>query len=144
MEESERNLVTIIRVFSYGFNVLISLIAAANVFNTVSTNIGLRRRDFAMLRSVGMTPKGLRRMMGYECLLYGSRALLYGLPTACGVTYLIYGAIMEGYETTFRLPWKALGIASLSVFLVVGATMMYAIHKVKQDNPIDALRNENL
>lgn len=143
-EESERNIVTIIRVFSYGFNVLISLIAAANVFNTVSTNIGLRRRDFAMLRSVGMTPKGLRRMMGYECLLYGSRALLYGLPTACGVTYLIYGAIMEGYETTFRLPWKALGIASLSVFLVVGATMMYAIHKVKQDNPIDALRNENL
>lgn len=143
-EESERNIVTIIRVFSYGFIVLISLIAAANVFNTVSTNIGLRRRDFAMLRSAGMSAGGMRRMMGYECLLYGSRALLYGLPAACGVTYLIYGAIMEGYETTFRLPWKALAIASFSVFLVVGATMMYAIHKVKKDNPIDALRNENL
>lgn len=144
LEESERNIVTIIRVFSYGFIVLISLIAAANVFNTISTNISLRRREFAMLKSVGMTQKGFNKMMNFECLLYGSRALLYGLPVSCGITYLIYLAIMEGYETTFHLPWTAIGIAVLSVFLVVGATMMYSMRKVKKDNPIDALKNENL
>lgn len=144
MEESERNIVTIIRVFSYGFIVLISLIAAANVFNTISTNISLRRREFAMLKSVGMTQKGFNKMMNFECLLYGSRALFYGLPVSCGITYLIYLSIMEGYETTFHLPWTAIGIAVLSVFLVVGATMMYSMSKVKKDNPIDALKNENL
>lgn len=67
-------------MFSYGFIVLISLIAAANVFNTISTNISLRRREFAMLKSVGMTAKGFNHMMNFECLLYGSRALLLGLP----------------------------------------------------------------
>ena len=144
MEESERNIVTIIRVFSYGFIVLISLIAAANVFNTISTNIGLRRREFAMLKSVGMTQKGFNKMMNFECLLYGSRALLYGLPVSCGVTYLIYLAIMEGYEASFQLPWMAIGIAVLSVFLVVFITMMYSMSKIKKDNPIDALKNENL
>ena len=131
-------------MFSYGFIVLISLIAAANVFNTISTNISLRRREFAMLKSVGMTQKGFNKMMNFECLLYGSHALLFGLPVSCGVTYLIYLAIMEGFETTFHLPWTAIGIAVLSVFLVVGATMMYSMSKVKKDNPIDALKNENL
>ena len=144
MEESERNIVTIIRVFSYGFIVLISLIAAANVFNTISTNISLRRREFAMLKSVGMTQRGFNKMMNFECLLYGSKALLLGLPVSCGVTYLIYLAIMEGYEAKFHLPWAAIGIAVLSVFLVVFITMMYSMSKVKKDTPIDALKNENL
>ena len=143
-EESERNIVTIIRVFSYGFIILISLIAAANVFNTISTNIGLRRREFAMLKSVGMTQKGFNKMMNFECLLYGSRALLLGLPVSCGVTYLIYLSIMEGVETKFHLPWVAIGIAVLSVFMVVFATMMYSMSKIKKENPIDALKNENL
>lgn len=142
--EANRNVVTIIRVFAYGFIVLISLIAAANVFNTISTNISLRRREFAMLKSVGMTQKGFRRMMNYECLLYGSKALLLGLPVSCGITYLIYRAVTTAYETSFHLPWAAIGIAVLSVFLVVFATMMYSMSKVKKDNPIDALKNENL
>ena len=142
--ETNRNVVTIIRVFAYGFIVLISLIAAANVFNTISTNISLRCREFAMLKSVGMTQKGFRRMMNYECLLYGSKALLLGLPVSCGITYLIYRAVTTAYETSFHLPWAAIGIAVLSVFLVVFATMMYSMSKVKKDNPIDALKNENL
>lgn len=142
--ETNRNVVTIIRVFAYGFIVLISLIAAANVFNTISTNISLRRREFAMLKSVGMTQRGFRRMMNCECLLYGSKALLLGLPVSCGITYLIYRAVTTAYETSFHLPWAAIGIAVLSVFLVVFATMMYSMSKVKKDNPIDALKNENL
>ena len=143
-EEAERNIITIVRVFSYGFIVLISLIAAANVFNTISTNISLRRREFAMLKSVGMTQKGFHTMMNYECLLYGFQALLYGLPVSCAITYLIYRAIIEGYETNFRLPWTAIGIAVLSVFLVVFVTMLYSMDKIKKENPIDALKNENL
>lgn len=143
-EEMNRNLVTIIQVFSYGFIVLISLVAAANVFNTITTNINLRRREFAMLKSVGMTQKGFHKMMNYECLLYGSRALLFGLPASAGVTWLIYRAVNGGYETYYHLPWGAVGIAVLSVFLVVFATMMYAMSKTKKDNLIDVLKNENL
>ncbi len=143
-EETNRNLVLVMKVFSYGFVVLISLIAAANVFNTISTNISLRRREFAMLKSVGMSQKGFHAMMNYECLLYGSKALLLGLPVSAGVTYLIYRAVSEGYETVYQLPWAAIAIAAASVFLVVFATMLYSMNKIKKDNPIDALKNENL
>ena len=91
-----------------------------------------------------MTQKGFNKMMNFECLLYGSKALILGLPVSCGVTYLIYLAIMSGYEASFRLHWTAIGIAVLSVFLVVFITMMYSMSKIRMDNPIDALKNENL
>lgn len=143
-EEQDRNLVIIIKVFAYGFIVLISLIAAANVFNTVSTNVSLRRREFAMLRSVGMTSGGIRRMLNYECILYGTKALLYGLPVSAFVTYLIHRAVNNGFDSDFYMPWGAVGIAVLSVFAVVFSTMMYSMSKLKKDNPIDSLKNENL
>ena len=73
-QETENNTILVINVLSYGFVILIALIAVANVFNTISTNVALRRKDFAMLRSVGMTQKGFDRMMCY-CLLYTSRCV---------------------------------------------------------------------
>ena len=143
-QRNANNMLTVVRVFSYGFITLISLICVANVFNTISTNIALRRRDFAMLRSVGMTRGGLNRMVCFECGLYGFRALLIGLPLTAALTYLLYrAAVGMYYNNSFHLSWSSVLIASLSVFLVVFVSMMYAMRKVKKDNPIDALKEEN-
>ncbi|MGI6667889.1 MAG: ABC transporter permease [Acetivibrionales bacterium] len=136
-------MVTIISIFSYGFIILISLIAAANIFNTISTNIGLRRREFAMLKSIGLTQKGLTKMMNYECLLYGIKGLIYGITVSFGVTYLIYRGLIQGVEINFFIPWHSVAIAVGSVFAVVFATMLYSMDRIKKDNPIDALKNEN-
>lgn len=141
--DNEKNLVTIINVFSYGFIILISLISLANVFNTISTGILLRRREFAMLRSVGMTEKGFRKMLSYECILYGFRSLILGIPASFFITWLIFRSVMSGYDTNFYLPWTAVAIAAGSVFLVVFSTMVYAMSKVKKENLIDDLKNEN-
>lgn len=143
MAESRRALISVISIFSYGFIILISLIAAANVFNTISTNIGLRRREFAMLKSMGLTQKGLNKMMNYECLLYGIKGLMYGIIVSFGVTYLIYRSILQGLETDFFIPWHSVAIAVGSVFAVVFATMLYSMDKIRKDNPIDVLKNEN-
>ncbi|MBQ8575430.1 MAG: FtsX-like permease family protein, partial [Clostridia bacterium] len=80
--ESIRALVTIAKVMAYGFIILISAIAAANVFNTISTNISLRRREFATLKSVGLTSKGMRKMMTFESILYGVKSLMFSLPVS--------------------------------------------------------------
>lgn len=142
-ESSDRNMVTIVNVFSYGFIVLISLIAVANVFNTISTNVALRRREFAMLRSVGMTRGGMNRMMNYECLLYGFRALAFGLPLSALMTLFIYDTVGSSVSSTFQIPWSAAAVAVCSIFVVVFATMLYAMGRIKRENPIDALKNEN-
>ena len=143
-DETNRNMMVILQVFAYGFIVLISMIAAANVFNTISTNIGLRRREFAMLKSVGMTNRDFVRMMNYECWLYGSRALMTGIPVSIGISFLIYLSMAYGYDAGFFLPWDAIGIAILSVFAVVFVTMLYSMRRTRREDPIEGLKNENL
>lgn len=142
--EQERSIIAIISVFSYGFIILISLIAVANVFNTTSTNINLRRREFAMLQSIGLTTGGFRRMMHYECILYGAKSLCMGIPISFAVTWLIYRVISAGYDTSFHLPLDAVAIAAVSVFIVVFITMIYSTRKIRTVNPIEALKNENI
>lgn len=143
--ESTRALVTIARVLAYGFIILISMIAAANVFNTISTNISLRRREFATLKSVGLTSKGMRKMMTFESILYGVKSLLFSLPVSFAVTYLVYYVASDsGYEMGFYVPWDTFIIAILSVFIIVVLSMVYAIRKVNKENTVETLRNENI
>ena len=134
----------VLNVFTFGFITLISLIAAANVFNTISTNVALRRREFATLKSVGMGNKAFGRMMRFECLLYGTKALFWGIPVSIGISMLIWEAIANAFLIPYRIPWLAIAIAAGSVFLVVFATMLYATNKIKKDNPIDAMKQETL
>ena len=141
-QEMEHNTILVINVLSYGFVILIALIAVANVFNTISTNVALRRKDFAMLRSVGMTQKGFHRMMCYECLMYGTKALGWGLPASILISLWLYLIVNSGWETGFLFPWHAVIIAVVGVFLVVFATMMYAIRKIKKENLVDALKTD--
>ena len=131
-------------VFGYGFISLIAAICVANIFNTVSTSIALRKREFAMLRSVGMTRKQFGRMLRYESLFYGLKGLLYGLPVSFLISWLLYRAFSLGVSFSFVLPWSEILIAVAAVFLVIGLTMLYAGSKIKKENIIDALRQENV
>ena len=142
--EESRAMLTVVNIFSYGFIILISLIAVANIFNTISTNLNLRRREFAMLKSVGLSPKGMHRMMRFECLLYGFRGLLFGLPVSFVLTWLIYRSVANGMELDFFIPWYSVAIAIGSVFLVVAITMVYSMRRLNKENTVDALKNENL
>lgn len=143
-EEVTRSLLLIVNVFSYGFIALISLIAAANVFNTISTGIALRRREFAMLRSVGLAKKSFGKIMNYECLMYAFKSLVIGLPVSIGVSYLMFAGMVRGIDIGFYIPVTSMIIAAATVFLSVYLSMAYAMGKIKKDNPIDALKNENM
>lgn len=139
-----RALKQLVDVFSYGFIILISLICVANVFNTISTNVALRRRDFGMLRSVGMTNGDIHRMMIHECLIYGVRALLWGLPIGIALSLGIQKVFHGSLGGTVTLPWGAVLIVAVCVFAVVFASMFYAVAKLRKDNPIEAIRTENI
>lgn len=137
-------LTTMLSVFVYGFIALISLITVATIFNTISTSVALRRREFAMLKSVGMTPAGFNRMIRYESLFYGLKALLYGIPLGVFLSYLIYQALGASFAFPFSLPWVSFLVGIVCIFLVVGLTMLYSGSKVKRMGIIDALTDENL
>lgn len=143
MLEQNRNILFVVNLFAAIFIVMISLIAVANVFNTISTNIKLRRRELAMLRSVGMSDRDFNKMMRFECLLYGLRTLLFGLPLSGILSWMIYKGMFDGgAEIDFVFPWSSIVISMLGVFLVIFITMVYAVSKIKKENIIDALRDD--
>lgn len=141
--ERNRNIIFVVDLFTVVFVIMISLIATTNVFNTISTNIKLRRRELAMLRSVGMSDRDFNKMMGFECVFYGLQTLLVGLPIAGIFSWLIYkGLVIGGADIDFVFPWSSIGISMLGVFLVIFITMLYAVSEIKKENIIDALRDD--
>ena len=95
-----------------------------------------------MLLSVGLGNRSFHKMINFECVFYGLKALLYGLPAAAGITWLIYKGLSNGVDISFTLPWSSIAISVFSVFLVVFVTMLYAVGKIKSVNVIDALRDD--
>lgn len=134
----------LINVFCYGFVTLISLICAANIFNTISTSVALRRREFAMLRSVGLTPQQFARMIRREGALYIVKALVAGLPLSLLMMGGIYRAFSNSFSFGFQIPWAAVLAAVAVIVLLVFATMAFAVRSLKHENIIDGLRQENL
>ena len=143
-ERMFRTVLFLINVFSNGFIILISLICVCNVFNTVTTNILLRRKDFGVLRSVGMKNRELYSMMGYECMQYGILSLLYGLPLGLLAGYGVYLITDQAENLSYTAPWNALLIASVCVIAVVFISMLYGISRIKRVDPIEAIRSENI
>jgi len=143
--EQYRSMTFVIDVFTYVFVIMISLIAVANVFNTISTNIKLRKRELAMLRSVGMSERDFQKMMNFECVFYGMKTLLFGLPISGIISWLIYKGLvtverMDNFDFVF--PWGSMATSVFSVLFIVFVTMLYAISKIKKENIIDALRDD--
>lgn len=143
-QKAFRQMETFVFVFFYGFVVLITAICVANIINTIVTGIALRRREFAMLRSVGMTPRGFVRMVNFESIFYGIKALLYGLPISFGVMLLLYLVMKDAFNIPFAIPWGSVLVAVAAVFAMVGLTMLYASSRIRSENIIDALKEENI
>ncbi|KKK36467.1 cell division protein FtsX [Mesobacillus campisalis] len=142
--QQDEQMILLMSVFTYGFITLISLISIANIFNTISTSISLRKREFAMLRSVGMTPKGFNKMIHYESVFYGVKALAYGLPISILVMFGMHHALRYTFEYGFSLPWMSILFVIVLIFLIVGAAMLYSISKIKNENIIEGLKQENI
>ena len=141
-----RDLQTLLtNLFFYGFLALITLIGVTNIINTLDTNVKLRRREIAMLKSVGLTPGGFLRMLRYESLFYGLTALLYGLPLGIALSVFIYYQFGSGVGTfAFTLPWGAILACVTGILAIVFVTMMISGAAIRNDNIVDTIKAENL
>lgn len=140
-QENYRMLITIIDVFTLLFTGILMLIAMANVFNTLTNGLILRRREFAVMRSVGLGNRAFRKMIACECLGYGIRGLIPGIIAAAGVSYLLFRSLtstVSGIE--FSLPWGHIALAIAFTALVMVASVAYGMHRCRTDNVVEALR----
>jgi putative ABC transport system permease protein len=140
--QKEEQMITLMSVFTYGFIVLITAICIANILNTITTSITLRKREFAMLKSVGITPQGFNKMINYESMFYGLKAVLFGIPVSFAVMYVMYLVLNIKFGFIFTLPWIDICIAVIAVFVIVGISMLYSGAKIKKENIIDVLKQD--
>jgi putative ABC transport system permease protein len=138
------NLFTLIGIFLYGFIIVISLIGITNIFNTITTNMELRKPEFAMLRSIGMTNHEFHRMIRLESLFMGIRSLLFGIPAGVALSYLIYRFLSAESGVPYRLPVSSILIAAAVVFVLIFLIMTYSMGKTRKQNIIETIRNENI
>lgn len=142
--KAENAMVLIISIFLYGFITVISLIGITNIFNTITTNMNLRSKEFAMLKSIGMTNREFNRMIRLESIFYGMKSLLIGIPLGLLGSYAIYLAFKEGLEFSYALPIQSLVIVILFVSIIIGIIMKYSLSKINKQNIIETIRNDNI
>lgn len=135
--------IALVSVFMYSFVILLMVIGLSNVISTLSTNVLMRAREFAVLKSVGMTSEGLKRMLNFESILCSMKALLYGLPIGIAVTFFVNLPIRIMFPIPYRIPWSALFLCVIAVFLITISTTRYAAHKLKKQNIIETIRSES-
>ena len=136
------NIYTLIGIFLYGFIIVITLIGVTNIFNTITTNMELRKPEFAMLKSIGMTSKEFNRMIRLETVFMGVKSLLFSIPIGIGLSYLIYNSLESNVK--FELPLNAIIISIVVVFLLITCIMKYSMGKINKQNTIETIRNENI
>ena len=135
------NLLTLVGIFLYGFIIVVSLIGVTNIFNTITTNMELRRQEFAMLKSVGMTKKEFNKMIRLESIFIGCKSLIIGIPIGVIISYLIYKAFNE---VSYHFPTSSILISIITVFILIILIMKYSINKINKQNTIETIRNENI
>ena len=145
--EQQNRMVLLISIFLYGFIIVITLIGVTNIFNTITTNMNLRSKEFAMLKSIGMTKKEFDKMINLESIFYGVKSLIIGIAIGSGVSYWIY-KISIGSQATenlkFVYPTNAVIISVVFIAIIVGIIMRYSLNKINKQNIIETIRNDNI
>lgn len=141
----EKSLFTLLGVFAYGFIVVIALIGITNIINTLSTGMELRSREFATLRSIGMTDKQFAGMVRLESVFISVKALVIGVPLGILISYLLC-VMMNRMDDAiiYEPPYKAIILCIVVVIMLIYAIMKLSMTKLRHNNIIETIKNENL
>ncbi len=138
----QKSIVLMIKILLYGFVIVVSLIGSVNIVNTLTTNIILRRKEFGALKSIGLTQKGLKKIIVLEGMLYGIVGSIYGSILGCVFYYLMYNGMNDAREQVFSFPFAAVAIAMGGAILIGYLSVLAPLKRVGKDNLIESLREE--
>lgn len=142
--DATKSLFTLIGVFLYGFIIVIALIGITNIFNTITTNMELRSREFTTLKSIGMTRREFRRIIWLESVFYGVKSLLIGIPAGILLSVGFHMAMGTNLETAYHLPWTGILISIGAVFVLLFGIMRYSMGRINRKNIIETIQSENI
>lgn len=134
----------VMQIFVYGFVTVISLVSVTNIINTISTNINLRKKELAIIKSIGVTPSGFNKMIYLESFLYGALALLWGIPIGILLTILMNTILGDVISFGLVLPYSAILICIVSIFIITFIASYIPMRKINKENIIDNIRQDSI
>ena len=134
----------VISIFLYGFITVITLIGVTSIFNTITSNMELRSKEFGVLKSIGMTKSEFKHMINLETLFYSFKSLMFGIVLGLIGSYILHLGFSEKNDTVFKFPFVPIVISIVFVFLLVYVIMKFSISKINKQNTIETIRNDNI
>jgi len=138
----DKSSVLMIEILIYGFVTVVALISCVNIINTLTTNILLRKREFASLKSIGLSQKGLKKIIVLEGILYGIVGSIFGSIIGTVLSYLMYRGFIGLQEFKWPVPWNAIIIAIVAALLISYIAVLSPLSRIKKENLIEAIREE--
>lgn len=142
---SEKSLFVLLAIFAYGLIIVIALIGITNIINTLGTSMELRSREFATLKSVGMTSPQFDRMICLESIFLSGKSLAVGLPLGACLSYVV--CLLENrYDVQIRfvLPVMPMIVSAVVVIVLIYLIMKLSLTKISKNNIIETIKNENV
>ncbi len=147
LEDITETSLMLVSIFAFGFIAVIILVGLTNIFNSLSANMKLRKKEFAMLQSIGMTKNEFNKMIRFESICYVAKSLLIGVPLGSIISYIIYYFATNSttyYTYTYNFPIIQVIACSVVVFFIVYAIMKTSLNKISKQNVIETIRQENV
>ncbi|MSU02071.1 ABC transporter permease [Tissierella pigra] len=133
----------IVSIFLYGFVAIITLISSINIINTISTNIILRTKEIAMIKAIGMTQSGIKRMVAFESLFYGIYATIFGGTIGTVLSYILFNILMRIREFQWMIPWKNIFIACIGAVIIALLSGAYPLKRINDKIIVESIKAEN-
>ncbi|WP_346896961.1 ABC transporter permease [Clostridium sp. UBA7503] len=142
INQNQKNSMIMVKVLVYGFISVIALISSINIINTITMNITLRRKESAMLKSIGMSQKDLKKIIKYEGLFYGIFGGALGVVIGCFLSYSLSNVLSEVVVLQWKFPWMLSIVTILAAMGISYISTLIPMKKIEKDNVIEAIREE--
>lgn len=138
-------LIRLIRIFLYGIMIMISVVGLTNIFNTVSTSISLRMREYAIFKSIGMDSKQFNKMVRLESLFYLGYSLILGIFLGICLSYFAYFVLTRRVEeVSYVFPYKGIIYSVLIVSGLIFMIMRYSLRMIDKNSLMSVIRQDNI
>jgi len=136
-----------LRLILYSVLIFIVIISLTNIINTLNTSLSLRETEFSVLRSIGLSKKGLNKMIKLEALFLGIRTLMYSIPISLVLVIfqmLLSKNISENNKILIDFPINTYIIAVVGIFIIILIIQKYSLNKIKNKSIIASIRKESI
>jgi putative ABC transport system permease protein len=134
---------TILSILLYGFIFVVVFIGCLNISNTISTNLILRIKEFAVLKAIGMTQQAIKKMILLEGLLYGLMSAIYGTIIGTIIYYLVFKLLAGVSEIAWTMPWKDIIVVTAGSVLITFIWSLLSMRKINLGIIAEDLRRDN-